>query len=59
MSTGAVSRARLLPSTPREWLADDHLAWFVSDAVAALDLGAFYGSYRCDGWGAAARGPQM
>jgi transposase len=29
------------------------------DAVAELDLDAFYGAYRRDGWGAAAHDPQM
>jgi transposase len=49
----------LLPPSLSEWLAEDHLAWFVLDAVAALDLEAFYASYRRDGWGAAAHDPQM
>jgi len=49
----------LLPPSLREWLAEDHLAWFVLDAVAELDLEAFYGAYRRDGWGAAAHDPQM
>ena len=49
----------LLPPSLREWLADDHLAWFVLDAVAEMDLGAFYGSYREDGWGRAAHDPAM
>jgi transposase len=49
----------LLPPSLREWLAEDHLAWFVLDAVAELDLEAFYGSYRRDGWGAAAHDPEM
>jgi hypothetical protein len=40
----------LLPPSLREWLAEDHFAWFVLDAVAELDLGAFYASYRGDGW---------
>ena len=35
------------------------LAWFVLDAVAEMDLGAFYGSYREDGWGRAAHDPAM
>jgi hypothetical protein len=39
----------LLPPSLREWLAEDHLAWFVLDAVAELDLEGFYGSYRRDG----------
>jgi hypothetical protein len=34
----------LLPPSLREWLPEDHLAWFVLDAVAEMDLGAFYGS---------------
>ena len=41
----------LLPPSLREWLADDHLVWFVIDAVAEMDLKPFYGVYREDGWG--------
>jgi hypothetical protein len=33
----------------REWLPEDHFAWFVLDAVAAMDLEAFYCAYRVDG----------
>ena len=29
----------LLPPSLREWLAGDHLAWFVLDAVEEIDLG--------------------
>ncbi len=49
----------LLPPSLREWLPDDHLAWFVVDAVEALDLGAFSADYRHDGWGRAAHEPSM
>jgi transposase len=49
----------LLPPSLSEWLAEDHLAWFVLDAVSELELGAFYASYRRDGWGAAAHDPGM
>lgn len=49
----------LLPPSLREWLPDDHLAWFVLDAVDEIDLSAFYGAYREDGWGRAAFEPQM
>jgi transposase len=49
----------LLPPSLREWLAEDHLAWFVLDAVDAIDLGAFYAEYRDDGWGRAAFDPAM
>jgi transposase len=43
----------------REWLPEDHLAWFVLDAVDTLDLSEFYGAYREDGWGRAAFEPAM
>jgi transposase len=49
----------LLPPSLRDWLPDDHLAWFVLDAVAEIDLSAFYAAYREDGWGRAAFEPQM
>jgi transposase len=49
----------LLPPSLREWLARDHFAWFVLDAVGELDLVAFYASYRDDGWGRAAHDPAM
>jgi transposase len=49
----------LLPPSLREWLPEDHLAWFVLDAVGAIDLSAFYGAYREDGWGRAAFEPAM
>jgi transposase len=49
----------LLAPNMREWLPEDHLAWFVIEAVTELDLGPFYASYRADGHGAAAHDPQM
>lgn len=49
----------LLPSSMRDWLPEDHLAWFVADAVEEMDLCAFYAAYREDGWGRAAFEPQM
>lgn len=49
----------LLPPDLREWLDQDHLAWFVIEAVAELDLDRFYTAYRADGWGRAAHEPQM
>jgi transposase len=49
----------LLPPSLREWLPEGHLAWFVLDAVAEMDLAAFYASYRDDGWGRAAHDPAM
>jgi len=49
----------LLPPSLRDWLPADHLAWFVLDAVEEMDLSAFYGAYREDGWGRGAFEPQM
>ena len=49
----------LLPPDVREWLPADHLAWFVIDAVAEMDLAAFYGAYRADGHGRAAYEPSV
>jgi transposase len=49
----------LLPPDLREWLPEDHLAWFVIESVEELDLSAFYAAYRADGHGAAAHDPQM
>jgi hypothetical protein len=38
----------LLPPSLREWLPEDHLAWFVVDAVGEMDLSAFCNAYRED-----------
>ena len=49
----------LLPPDVREWLPADHLAWFVIDAVADMNLAAFYAAYRADGHGRAAYEPSL
>src|SRR3954447_20926923 len=49
----------LLPPDVREWLRENHLAWFVIDAVAVMDTAAFYAAYREDGHGRAAYEPAM
>jgi transposase len=49
----------LLPPDVREWLPADHLAWFVIDAVAEMDLAGFYSAYRADGHGRAAYEPSL
>jgi transposase len=49
----------LLPPDLRDWLAEDHLAWFVIEAIEELDLEPFYASYRADGHGRAAHDPKM
>jgi transposase len=52
-------QAFLMPPSLRDWLPEDHLAWFVIETVAQLDLAAFYASYRPDGHGRAAYEPSM
>jgi hypothetical protein len=52
-------QAFLMPPDPRDWLPEDHLAWFVLASVEEMDLAAFYASYRQDGWGRAAFEPSM
>ena len=49
----------LLPPSVREWLPEEHLAWFVVDAVAQFDVAGFYAAYRADGHGRAAHDPAM
>jgi transposase len=49
----------MLPPSLREWLPDDHLAWFVLAAVEEMDLTGFYAAYRRDGHGRAAHDPAM
>src|SRR5919112_5562272 len=39
----------LLPPSPRDWLPEGHLAYFISDTVDTLDLKAFYKPYEGDG----------
>ena len=54
---GHPEQAFLLPPDVREWLPEDHLAWFVIEAVANMDLSGFYAAYRADGHGRAAYEP--
>ena len=49
----------LMPPDVREWLPEDHFAWFVLDAVEAMDLDAFYAVYRVDGRARPAYEPSM
>jgi transposase len=39
----------LFPPSPRDWLPEGHLAFFIADTVAALDLSALYAPYEGDG----------
>lgn len=49
----------LMPPSVRDWLPEDHLAFFIGDVVAELDLTGFYGSYRADGRGGAVYDPAL
>lgn len=51
--------AYLMPPSLREWLPQDDLAWFILDAVDAMDLSKLYLKYRADGWGRSAYDPKM
>ena len=41
----------LLPPSPRDWLPKGHLAWFIQDAVTALDIDKLVETYRIAGKG--------
>jgi transposase len=49
----------LMPPSVADWLPEDHLAWFVLDVVAELDMSGFRARYRQDGRGGAAYDPQL
>jgi transposase len=45
----ARDQSLLFPPSPRDWLPEGHLAFFIADTVAALDLRALYEPYEGDG----------
>lgn len=45
----APDQSLLFPPSPRDWLPEGHLAFFVADTVAALDLSVLYAPYEGDG----------
>ena len=49
----------LLPPSLREWLPEDHLAFFLSDSIDAMDLSAFEARYGDAGPGNQAFDPRM
>lgn len=49
----------LLPVNMHDWLPDDHLALFVVEVVATLDLAALHASYRSGAQGRCAYDPAM
>lgn len=48
-----------MPPSLRDWLPDDHLAWFVLDVVGRLDTRQLHRGHRNDGAGRAAFDPDM
>src|SRR5882757_7645177 len=54
---GDIDQLMMMPPSMREWLPEDHLAFFVRDVVAELDLDGFYCAYRVDGRGGAVYDP--
>ena len=55
----SVSNSTPMPISLRDWLPEEHFAWFVLEAVEQLDLSAFHAAYRDDGWGRQAYDPAM
>jgi transposase len=53
-----IDQIRLLPESPRDWLPDDHLAFFVHDLVGQTNLSPILGAYT-RGRGPAGYHPQM
>jgi transposase len=49
----------LMPPSVADWLPEDHLAFFVLDVVAELDLAEFYAELREDGRGGVSYDPAM
>src|SRR4051812_9536655 len=49
----------LMPPDVRDWLPENHLAWFVIEAVGEMDLDDFYAAYRWDGRSRPAYDPAM
>jgi transposase len=45
----APDQSLLFPPSPRDWLPEGHLAFFIADTVAALDLKELYAPYEGDG----------
>ena len=56
----AINQILLFPPSLHDWLPDGHLARFLADVVAVLDLSSIYKSYQeKDGRGQAAYAPEM
>lgn len=55
----APNQQLLLPPALQDWLAEDHLAYFISDTVDQLDLSPIVKKYRVGGSGSTAYHPAM
>jgi len=49
----------LLPPSMKDWLGEEHFAWFLLDAMEQMDLSAFHAAYRSDGKGQQAHHPEI
>ncbi len=49
----------MLPPSMRDWIAEDHLVWFVLDVVGKVDTAPFHARHSNDGAGRAAYDPDM
>lgn len=49
----------LFPPSPQDWLADDHLAYFILDVVTQLDLSEIFAPYEREERGFPPHHPQM
>ena len=47
----APGQSLLLPPSPGDWLTEGHLALFLADTVAVLDLHALYAAYEGEAGG--------
>lgn len=56
---GDVDQMMLMPPLIRDWLPEGHLAFFLLDVVAELDVAGFYAAYRVDGRGGSVYDPSM
>ncbi len=54
-----LNQGLLLPPSLRDWLPEDHLAWFIQDAVESLDMDALSDRYRMCGKGELPYDPRM
>ena len=54
-----IDQAYLLPPSVRDWLPDDHLAWFIEEAVESLDIDPLLDVYRQSGKGELPYDPRM